>query len=121
MEILLLIVGLVIGYLVGEFYCIYRVRHLIMNVAAKEGIDIEAELDKIERAKQAVTEVYKLRIKKIDDILYLYTDKEDFICQASTLEELASLSQQYKNIKYAAVIHDDKVFTFINGVVTEKP
>jgi len=120
MEILLLIVGLVVGYLIGEFYCLYRMRHIIMDVAAKEGINIEAELDKIEKAKQAVTEVYRLRIQKINDILYLYTDEEDFICQAKTIEELATLSQQYKNIKYAAVIHDDKVFTFINGVVTKK-
>ena len=116
MEILLLIVGLVIGYLVGEFYCLYRMRHIIMGVAAKEGIYLDEEIE--DRVK--VIEVHKLRIQNINDMLYLYTDAEDFICQAKTLEELASLSQQYKNIKYAAVIHDDKVFTFINGNVTEK-
>jgi hypothetical protein len=120
MEILLLIVGLVIGYLIGEFYCLYRMRHIIMDAAAKEGIDIEAELDKMEKAKNNLPEVHKLRIQTIDDILYLYTDREDFICQAKSVEELASLSQQYKNIKYAAVIHNDKVFTFVNGVATEK-
>ena len=114
MEILLLIVGLVVGYLIGEFYCLFRMRHIIMDVAAKEGIYLDEE------HKAKVIEVHKLRTHTIDDILYLYTDEEDFICQAKTLEELATLSQQYKNIKYAAVIHDDKVFTFINGVVTEK-
>ena len=51
--------------------------------------------------------------------MYLYTDNEDFICQARTIEELATLSQQYKNIKHAAVILDDKVFTFIDGIVSE--
>jgi hypothetical protein len=120
MEILLLIVGLVIGYLVGEFHCLYRVRHLIIDAAAKEGIDIEAELDKIEKAKGNLPKVHKLRIQTINDTLYLYTDEEDFICQAKSIEELATLSIQYKNIKYAAVIHDDKVFTFVNGVVAEK-
>ena len=114
MDIALLIIGLVIGYLVGEFYCLYRMRHIIMNAAAKEGIYLDEE------HKAKVIEVHKLRTQTIDDILYLYTDEEDFICQAKTLEELATLSQQYKNIKYAAVIHDDKVFTFINGVVTKK-
>jgi hypothetical protein len=118
MEILLLIVGLVIGYLIGEFHCLFRMRHIIMDVAAKEGIDLEAELDKRTQAK--VIEVHKLRIQSINDILYLYTDDEDFICQAKTIEELAALSQEYKNIKYAAVIHDDKVFTFIDGIVTKK-
>jgi len=117
MEILLLIVGLFVGYLIGEFYCLFRMRHIIMDVAAKEGIYLGDDLE----SKTKVIEVHKLRIQNINDILYLYTDEEDFICQAKTLEELASLSQQYKNIKYAAVIHDDKVFTFINGVVTEKP
>jgi hypothetical protein len=115
MEILLLIVGLVIGYLVGEFYCLFRMRHIIIDVAAKEGIYLDESDSKVK-----AIEVHRLRIQTIDDILYLYNDTEDFICQAKTLEELATLSQQYKNIKYAAVIHDNKVFTFINGVVTEK-
>ena len=118
MEILLLIVGLVIGYLIGEFYCLFRMRHVIMDAAASEGIDLEAELDK--RNQKKVIEVHKLRIQNINDILYLYTDEEDFICQAKTIEELAKLSQQYKNINYAAVIHDDKIFTFINGIASEK-
>ena len=116
MEILLLIVGLVIGYLAGEFYCLFRMRHIIIDVAAKEGIYLDDEIE----SKGKVIEVHKLRIQTINDILYLYTDKEDFICQAKSVEELASLSQQYKNIKYAAVIHDDKVFTFVNGIATEK-
>lgn len=113
MDIALLIIGLVIGYLVGEFYCLYRMRHIIMNAAAKEGIYLDEE------HKAKVIEVHKLRIQKINDIMYLYTDNEDFICQARTIEELATLSQQYKNIKYAAVILDDKVFTFIDGIVSE--
>ena len=119
MEILLLIVGLVVGYLIGEFHCLYRMRHLIMDAAAKEGIDLEAELDKIEKAKNNLPEVHRLRVQEINNILYLYTDEEDFICQAKSVEELAKLSQQYNNIKYAAVIYDDKVFTFVNGIASE--
>lgn len=116
MEILLLIVGLVIGYLIGESYCLFKMRHIILDVASKEGIYLDDEIE----SKGKVIEVHKLRIQNINDMLYLYTDAEDFICQAKTLEELATLSQQYKNINYAAVLHDNKVFTFINGNVTEK-
>lgn len=113
MEILLFIVGLVIGYFIGEFYCLFRMRHIIEEAASKDGIDLDLDGHK-------VIEVHKLRIQQINDMLYLYTADEDFICQATTMEELATLSQQYKNINYAAVLHDDKVFTFVNGIVSER-
>ena len=44
-------------------------------------------------------------------------DKDRFICQAKTLEELATLSLKYENVKYAAVLHGDNVVAFVNGEV----
>ena len=35
------------------------------------------------------------------------------------MDELASLAQKYKNIKYAIVAHEDDMFMFVNGAVKE--
>jgi hypothetical protein len=48
-------------------------------------------------------------------------DKEanSFICQASTIDELARLAKEYNNIKYASVMDEqsDAIVAFIDGKV----
>jgi hypothetical protein len=57
-------------------------------------------------------------VEKSNNILYLYNrEDETFVCQGSSLEELAVLAKEYKNIKYAAVLHDDDVVAFVDGKI----
>jgi hypothetical protein len=52
--------------------------------------------------------------------MYLYDhDANTFICQAKTIDELASLAMKYKNIKYAVVAHDDDMLMFVDGNVRD--
>ena len=107
LDILLIISLVCLGYQLGKFVTILKISDEIVQNILKD------------KPESATREVHKLRVEKVGSILYLYDDKNNFICQASTLAELAKLSQQYKNIDYAAVIHNDKVFTFVNGVSSE--
>jgi hypothetical protein len=53
-------------------------------------------------------------------MLYLYDhEANSFVCQASTMEELATLAKEYNNIKYAAVmdVDGDSIYTFVDGKV----
>ena len=112
-EILTLLVVFGIGFYVGESVFAYRIRHLIYKEAKERGIIISD----IEDAKPNVA---KLFIEKANDIMYLYDYEENtFLCQAKTMDELASLAQKYKNIKYAIVAHEDDMFMFVNGAVKE--
>jgi hypothetical protein len=105
---ILLILGLItIGYQLGKFITLLRIHDDI----------IQTILD--HRDNASTKEVYKLKVEKVESMLYLYDDENNFICQANTLDELAKLSQQYNNINYAAVIHNDKVFKFVNGSAIE--
>ena len=54
-------------------------------------------------------------------MMYLYEyEANTFVCQGKTLDELASLAQKYKNIKYAIVLHDEEMLMFVDGNVKEK-
>lgn len=108
-----LIVCLGIGYLIGNVHTIWRLRKLI----SEAGIDIEKGLLEPEEPK---THIHKLTIETMNDMLYLY-DRETngFVCQANTMEELATSCKEYKNIMVATVIHDSKVFIFANGKYQE--
>ena len=115
LEILILLVVFGIGFYVGESVFAYRIRHLIYKEAKERGIIISnPDFDDTKH------DVAKLFIEKANDMMYLYDYEENkFLCQAKTIDELASLAQKYKNIKYAVVAHDDNMFMFVNGAVKE--
>ena len=109
-----------VGYNIGQMVLSWQLRDLIVKEAKKEGFKIDSEYNIIEDPDDKPN-VFQLFVEKSNDILYLYDrDKNNFICQAKTMEELASLSLKYKNIKYAAVLHGNDVVAFVNGEVTLK-
>jgi hypothetical protein len=115
-ELLIFIVGLFIGYHVGYSMLIWRIKDLIIKEAKSEGIDMSM-FDKEEKPNNAVSQLF---IERVNNVLYLYEkDDRTFICQATTVEELAKLAKEYKQIKYAAVMdeHTNDVFTFVDGKV----
>jgi hypothetical protein len=119
-EIIILLIGYYIGYNIGQMILSWQLRDLIVKEARKEGIKVDDEYNIIEDADDKPN-VFQLFVEKSNDILYLYErDKNNFICQAKTMEELAVLSLKYKNIKYAAVLHDNDVVAFVNGEVKLK-
>lgn len=77
-------------------------------------------LEITEDLEDSEPEIHKLHTEQINDVLYLYNhDTKDFVCQASTMEELAKLAKEYKNINLAAVVHNKKLFLFSDGTVKE--
>jgi hypothetical protein len=48
--------------------------------------------------------------------LYNREDKT-FLCQAKSLDELATLSMKYNNVKYAAVMIGEEIYAFVDGKV----
>lgn len=107
-----------VGYQIGQIVLSWQLRDLVIKEAKREGI-IDDNLNFIDDDKPSV---HKLFVEKTNNVLYLY-DREannEFVCQANTIEELAKLAKQYKNIQYAAVIDDQNVYTFIDGKVEVK-
>lgn len=112
MELLLLLIVGLIGYFVGYATVIWKLRNFIKDAAIKEGLKINEDFT----VAKEVNPVRKLEVEQVGDILYLYDrESKDFICQAATVDELAKMSKDYKNIALAAVVHKNKVFMFING------
>jgi len=108
MTLLDIILILALGWVMGEFFTVYKLRKNLRTYFI-----IEEEIKR--------PNVYKLETELVDDIILLY-DREthDFICQGKSLEQLAQLSREYKKIEYATVKHGDYFVAFIEGKVTEK-
>ena len=122
MDLFLFIVTFVAGITVGELMALYKVRKIINKIASDKGINLQRQIEIMyqdgEDSIELNTKIESLKTERIEDILYLYhRDSNNFVCQASTLEELATMAKQYKNIKMATVIHDEQVFVFNDGEV----
>ena len=108
MTLLDIILILALGWVMGEFYTMYKLRKNLRSF-----LIIEEEVVR--------PNVFKLETEEVDNTILLYDrDTNDFICQGNSLEQLAQLSREYKKIEYATVKHGDYFVAFIEGKVTEK-
>jgi hypothetical protein len=108
MTLLDIILILALGWIMGEFYTVYKLRKNLRSYLIIE-------------EKLARPNVFKLETELVDNTILLYDrDTNDFICQGNSLEQLAQLSREYKKIEYATVKHGDYFVAFIEGKVTEK-
>jgi hypothetical protein len=105
-DILIIVCVICVAYYIGKIVAMIRIQNAVLNHILKE--------------QTPTTQVFELKVENFESMLYLYDYQNNFICQANTVDELAKLSQQYNKINYAAVIHNDKIFTFVNGVASEK-
>jgi uncharacterized protein YxeA len=107
MTLLDIILILALGWVMGEFYTMYKLRKNIRSYLIIQ--------------EETRPTVFKLETEEVDNTILLYDrDTNDFICQGNSLEQLAQLSREYKKIEYATVKHGDYFVAFIEGKVTEK-
>lgn len=107
MTLLDIILILALGWVMGEFYTMYKLRKNIRSYLIIQ--------------EETKPTVFKLETEEVDNTILLYDrDTNDFICQGNSLEQLAQLSREYKKIEYATVKHGDYFVAFIEGKVTEK-
>jgi hypothetical protein len=108
MTLIDIILILALGWIMGEFYTVYKLRKNLHTY-----LIIEKEV--------ARPNIYKLETVLVDDIILLYDrETKDFICQGNSLEQLAQLSKEYKKIEYATVKHENYFVAFIEGKVNKE-
>lgn len=118
MDLILLISAVVLGFFIGEAWTLFRLRHLIVDIAVKHGLDLEKELKKRENEVQDVAKYYIEVVNDGEFLLYEH-DTNRFMCQAKSIDELAKIVQERNNINKAAVIYGKKFFMFLNGTAKE--
>lgn len=106
------LMGILLGHHFGVASASKHFRNLVIKEARERGIQIDEEYDDADK------KVMRLFVEKINGILYLYDyDKNSFICQGNSIEELAKLAKEYKDIRCAVVISDKTVYALLDGKV----
>lgn len=116
-----------LGYITGSSVTYFKIHRMFRKFAESLGIDIDQELAKIKNKQERNSTgtvkyiVHALETEVHGDTIYLFDkEKNDFICQAKSIEECAQLAKEFKKINDAVVIHGDKVFVFNDGKIIEK-
>ena len=106
-----------LGFTIGKMVMAYRMREIIYDQARKNGIILDEDMLQ-DKLKEVEAKTKNLVIEKHDNMLMLYeVNTNTFICQGSSVEELAQLSKAYRNIDYAIVENGDDTLLFVNGYV----
>jgi len=118
MEYLLALVLILFGFVCGKTYSEYSIAKMLRNALEDRGIDVDAEIKKIQLEEQPEKIIIKkLVTERHNDMLYVYDyETKDFVCQGKTLDECAELAKKYKNIINAVVVHENKITLFVDGV-----
>jgi hypothetical protein len=123
MELLEILLIFAVGYVVGKLHTYLVLTKMIREVAEEQGIDLHATLEKYAGVNEEEIEEDKIRqllVEKHGELLYLFDKKTDqFICQGASVQELAKLALEQKNINIAAVLYNKTFFKFVDGVSTE--
>lgn len=112
------LISFLVGWALGVLYIKVKIG-LELNKFLKEN---NIDLADLATEGQPSTEVKipYLNAETHNDVILLY-DSSNFICQGSTLEELAKKALEYKNIHEAIVIHNKNIVFFIEGKVEKIP
>lgn len=116
---LLILLALVVAFQMGKHYGYYKIVKTMKEVAEEQGFDLEKQLGlgiEQEEKESKVNLVLKLQVEQHGELLYLFdAESDNFICQGTTVQELAKLAKDLKKVNYAAVKHGDKIFAFKDG------
>lgn len=113
-----------IGYKLGCWYTTHRLVTSLRIASKKLNIDIDAEMDRLKaETLREKYDVFCLETEMIDGVIFAYEqDTHDFICQGKTIEEIARLAKEYRNINIATLVHKatNTIFLFEDGVIKQQ-
>ena len=92
-DILILVLVFVVGWRVGQIHQYIRM-HLLLKSVMSSSID-----DVAEDLAESIDILY-LEIEEVNGIKLLFEKEGNFICQASSIDELAILFNERNNKKY---------------------
>ncbi len=105
-----------LGWILGSNFTLWRLRKMLTQISSDYIDFIQKSSPNVINKDPIVaeTEVH-------ENTMYLYDRQNDtFLCQGSTLEELAERLMSWHKIKVAYVTHIDQTYYFVDGKVQNK-
>ena len=103
------IIGFIIGWIVCNLWIVYKIYRTLKNLE-------EAAKPNLHDLIQSIPHYY---IEQYDNMLLMYnSDDKAFVCQGSSIDELAITLMKQLKVNVAIADHDGGFIIFKNGQVT---
>lgn len=113
-HIIIFLVGIILGFRYGIAHIKSKIFDFIKEIEKDPG-KFESL---IKQQRVAIAEIPILVTESVEDVILLYDkNKKKFLCQGSTLDDLANNLWAYNKIAIAIVKHNDNMFWFIDGKI----
>ena len=110
MDYLIVILLIGVAFVIGRIYEAFKIVDILVQAQMEEAIE-----------KIPTLEIFKLEIEEHQGVKFLYdSDAQEFICQGSTLEDLAKLFSERKKKALGMLEYDNTSVFFIDGKVSDK-
>jgi len=115
--LLILVLVFMLGFKIGYGFYEFKINLLINKLTKPANVEtLESNI----MSQVVVHPVASLYTEKVGESFLLFDeDTHTFVCQATTIEDLAKLCQLHNNISYATVTHNNKVLMFVDGVIMD--
>jgi len=113
-ELFVLLFVFYVGWILGQLFQLAQLRKNIKTV-----ISI-LENDNITIPEQSQQPIVLLNVEEVDNIILIYDRlTNEFICQATTIEEAAEKFNQLRINVAGSLTHNDNALFFIDGKITK--
>jgi|694.fasta_scaffold61242_2 hypothetical protein len=124
-DILVLFQAFLLGWVCHAFYMAYKMRKIIKKIAEDNDLTMD-ELNSVidgshkDQSNIKIINVPNLFTETAGNSIMLYSkDTGSFMCQATTVEDLADNLYKFNKVKFALVQHDSKEVWFVEGKVKD--
>jgi hypothetical protein len=122
-DILVLFQGFLLGWVLHSFYVAYKMRKIVKKILEDNNLtleDLDSVLDSKNNSNLKIINVPNLFTEMAGNSIMLYNkDTGNFMCQATTVEDLADNLYKFNKVKFALVQHDSKEVWFVEGKVKD--
>lgn len=118
MTILEFIAIFAFGWWAGQVYMLIKFRNNLKKIVEDAGMTMDEWAETVNDMTIKAVKVPNLFTEHSGNSIMLYNkDTGAFVCQATSLDELANLANQYSKVEVAVVMHNDQELYFIDGKV----
>lgn len=118
MTILEFLAVFAIGWWAGQAYMLIKFRQKLKQIVEDAGMTLDEWADTVNDLTIKAVKIPNLFTELAENSIMLYNkDTGAFVCQATSLDELAMLANEYNKITVAVVKHNDNEIYFIDGKV----
>lgn len=119
-EFIILIFAVLTGFNMGRAYQLFEMRRTIRKIAEENKVNLDDLLNAASDKELEENNIILVKTETIDDTILLYNlSTNEFLGQASTLEEAAKVFNERKKNATGAVMHNNNELYFVDGKIAK--